>query len=65
MHIVSIKDNLHEMSKPLFLEKIRKLFQNINGEFAWNVKACFLEKIRKLKNLKMPSAEIFTQSAKH
>ena len=32
-------------------------------QFAWNIKSCFLGKIR--KNFKMLSAESFTQSAKH
>ena len=29
MQIVSIGDNLHEMSNPVFWEKIRKLFQYV------------------------------------
>ena len=43
MQIVSIGDNLHEMSNPVFWEKWR--------QFAWNVKSCFLGKIRKVSSI--------------
>ena len=34
LQIVSIRDNLHELSKPIFWDKIRKLFQIV---VCWNV----------------------------
>ena len=32
MQIVSLGDNLHEISKPIFWEKLRKLFQTLFAE---------------------------------
>ena len=37
MQIVSLGDNLHEMSNPVFWEKVRKIFQDISAEFAQRV----------------------------
>ena len=43
MQIVSAGDNLHEMLKPILWKKKEKNWR----QFAWNVKACIMEKIRK------------------